>query len=33
MRKQVEVLEHHADLAADLVDLLEIIGQLDAIDD
>jgi hypothetical protein len=33
MRKQVEVLEHHADLAANLVDLLQIVGQLDAVDD
>jgi hypothetical protein len=33
MRKQVEVLEHHADFAADLVDLLEVVGQLDAVDD
>ena len=27
------MLEHHADLAADLVDLLEVVGQLDAVDD
>jgi hypothetical protein len=33
MRKQVEVLEHHADFAADLVDLLQIVGQFDAVDD
>jgi hypothetical protein len=33
MREQVEVLEHHADLAADLVDALEVVGQLDAVDD
>jgi 23S rRNA A2030 N6-methylase RlmJ len=33
VREQVEVLEHHADLAADLVDLLEVVGQLDAVDD
>ena len=33
MRKQVEVLEHHADFAAHLVDLLEVVGQLDAVDD
>ena len=33
MREQVEVLEHHADLAAHLVDLLEIVGELDAVDD
>ena len=33
MREQVEVLEHHADLAADLVDVLQVVGQLDAVDD
>ena len=33
MRKQVELLEHHADLAAHLVDRLEVFGQLDAVDD
>ena len=33
MREQVEVLEHHADLAADLVDALEVVGELDAVDD
>src|ERR1700730_17402789 len=33
MRKQVEMLEHHADLAADLVDLLEVRGEFDAVDD
>ena len=33
MRKQVEMLEHHADVAPDLVDLLEVVGQLDAVDD
>ena len=33
MRKQVEMLEHHADVAAHLVDLLEVVGQLDAVDD
>jgi hypothetical protein len=33
VRKQVELLKHHADLAAHLVDLLEILGQLHAIDD
>ena len=33
VRKQVEVLEDHADLAADLVDALEVVGQLDAVDD
>ena len=27
------MLEHHADLAADFVDALEIVGQLDAVDD
>jgi hypothetical protein len=33
MREQVEVLEDHADIAADLVDLLEIVGELGAVDD
>jgi hypothetical protein len=33
VREQVEVLEHHADLAADLVDALEVVGQFDAVDD
>ena len=33
MREQVEVLEHHADLAAHLVDLLQIVGEFLAVDD
>ncbi len=33
MRKQVELLEHHTDILAHLVDCLDIIGQLGAIDD
>src|SRR5437870_7363789 len=33
MRKQVELLEHHADLAPHLIDRLEVLGQLDAVDD
>ncbi len=33
MREQVEVLEHHADFAADRLDLLEVAGQLHAVDD
>src|SRR4030095_13224197 len=33
MRKQVKLLEHHPDLAAHLVDRLEILGELGAIDD
>ena len=33
MRKQIEMLEHHADFAAHFVDLLEVVGQLDAVDD
>ena len=33
MREQVEVLEHHADLAPDDVDAAQIIGQLGAVDD
>ncbi len=31
MREEVEVLEHHADFAAHFVDLLEIIGELNTI--
>ena len=31
--KQIELLEHHADLAADRVDVLEVVSELDAIDD
>src|SRR5215472_3695285 len=33
MRKQVELLEHHPNLAAHLVDRLEILGKLGAVDD
>jgi hypothetical protein len=33
VREQVEVLEHHADFAADRFDLLEVVGQLHAVDD
>ena len=33
MRKQVEVLEHHADFAADGVDAFQVIGQFDVVDD
>ena len=33
MREQVELLEHHADLAADRVDILDVRSQLDAGDD
>ena len=33
VRKQVEALEHHADLGADLVDLAQVVGELDAVDD
>ena len=33
VREQVEVLEHHADFAADLLDVLDVVGQLDAVDD
>ena len=33
MREQVEVLEHHSDFLAHLVDLLEVVGELDAVDD
>jgi hypothetical protein len=32
MREQVEMLEHHADLAADLVDALQVVGELDTVD-
>jgi hypothetical protein len=33
VREQVEVLEHHADFAAHFIDLLQIVGELHAIDD
>ena len=33
MRKQVEGLKQHADLAAHLVDILQVVGEFDAIDD
>ena len=33
MREQVEMLEHHADFAPDLVDLLQVVGEFDAVDD
>ncbi len=33
MRKQIELLKHHADVAAHRDDLLRVIGQLDAVDD
>src|SRR3546814_11776605 len=33
MRKAVEVLEHHADLAADLRDVPHVVRQLDFVDD
>ena len=33
VREQVELLEHHADLAADGLDVLDVVGQLDAVDD
>ncbi len=33
MRKQIELLKHHADVAAHCDDLLGIVGQLDAVDD
>jgi hypothetical protein len=32
MREQVEMLEHHPDLGAHLVDVLQIVGQLDPVD-
>ncbi|MCY1179915.1 hypothetical protein D9M73_203340 [compost metagenome] len=32
VREQVEMLEHHADFTADRFDLLEVVGQLNAID-
>jgi len=31
--KEVELLEHHADLAADRLDVLDVGGELDAVDD
>ena len=33
MRKQIEMLEHHADVAAYRQDLFRIFGQFDAVDD
>ncbi len=33
MRKQVEVLEHHSHFAPHLIDLLEVVGELDAVND
>ena len=33
MGKQVELLKHHADFAADLIDLLEVLRQFHAVDD
>ncbi len=33
VREQVEVLEHHADLAANFLDLFQVVGQLNAVDD
>ncbi|QTK78568.1 6-Pyruvoyl-Tetrahydropterin Synthase [Agrobacterium tumefaciens] len=33
MREEVEVLEHHADFATDFVDLLEVVGEFDAVND
>ena len=33
MGEQVEVLEHHADLAANLVNALEVAGEFDPVDD
>ena len=32
MREQIELLEHHADVAAHRVDALQILRQLDAVD-
>jgi hypothetical protein len=31
VREEVEVLEHHADLGSDLVDVLQVRGELDAL--
>jgi hypothetical protein len=33
VREEVERLEHHADLAADRLDVLDVVGEGDAIDD
>ena len=33
VREQVELLEHHADVAAHRVDRLHVVGELDAVDD
>ena len=33
MRKQIELLKDHADVAAHFIDLLQVIGQFHAVDD
>ena len=33
VREQVELLEHHADLGADLLDVAQVVVELDAVDD
>ena len=33
MWKQIEVLEDHADLAADLIDVLDVLGEFGTVDD
>ena len=33
VREQVELLEHHARLPADVLDVAEVVGELDAVDD
>ena len=33
VREEVELLEHHPRLAADLLDVADVVGQLDAVDD
>ena len=33
MRKEIELLKDHADVAPHLVDLSDVAGQLDAVDD
>jgi len=33
VRKQVELLKHHSDLGTNLLNILEVVRQLDAVDD
>ncbi len=33
MREEIEVLEHHANFTTHFIDLLEVVGQFDVVDD